>query len=85
MKTNKSIIGDILNSISDSEAKEIENKMLVAAKIDEAMKTKGWEKRDLINAMGKKNQSEVTRWLSGTHNFTADLLTELGEVLGVNL
>ena len=84
METNKSIVGDILNTISESDTKKIENKMLIAAKIDEAMKAKGWRKIDLMNAMGKKNQSEVTRWLSGTHNFTADLLTDLGEVLSVN-
>ncbi len=42
------------------------------------------EKKDLIKALGKTNQSEVTKWLSGTHNFTVDLLTDLGRVLEVN-
>ena len=36
-------------------------------------------------AMGKSNPSEVTRWLSGTHNFTIDTLTDLGLALDVDL
>lgn len=59
--------------------------MLLAAKIDDAMKAKGWKKKDLMLAMGKRNQSEITRWLSGTHNFTSDLLSDLGMVLNTNL
>lgn len=83
MKSTKTdILSDILSSISPNEAKRVENKMMLAAKIDEAMKAKGWKKKDLMQAMGKKNQSEITRWLSGTHNFTCDLLTDLGVVLG---
>ena len=34
-----------------------------------------------MEALGKKNPSEITRWLSGTHNFTTDTLTDLGRVL----
>jgi len=84
MKSTKSIIGEILESISPTEANRIENKMLLAAKIDDAMKAKGWKKRDLMLAMSKRNQSEITRWLSGTHNFTSDLLSDLGMVLNTN-
>jgi len=78
-------ISDVLSSISPQEAKRIENRMLVAAKIDDAMKAKGWKNIDLISAMGKSNPSEVTRWLSGTHNFTIDTLTDLSYVLDVDL
>jgi len=38
-----------------------------------------------MHAMGKSNPSEVTRWLSGTHNFTIDTLTDLGIALDVDL
>ena len=75
----------ILASISQQEARRIENRMLIATKIDEAMKAKGWKKRDLMLAMEKSNQSEITRWLSGTHNFTVDTLTDLGLALNINL
>ena len=37
-----------------------------------------------MKALGKKTPSEITRWLSGTHNFTVDTLTDLGRVLETN-
>jgi len=39
-------ISDILSSISSQEAKRVENRMLIAAKIDDAMKAKGWKNKD---------------------------------------
>ena len=81
---NNNLIEQLLNSISPEESQRIENRMLLAAKIDDALKAKGWKKKDLMEALGKINQSEVTKWLSGTHNFTSDLLTDLGRVLNTN-
>lgn len=81
---SNNLIEELLNSLSPEESMRIENRMLIAAKIDDAIKAKGWKKKDLLIALGKTNQSEVTKWLSGTHNFTIDLLTDIGHVLGVN-
>jgi transcriptional regulator with XRE-family HTH domain len=81
---NNNLIEQLLNNISPEESQRIESRMLLAAKIDDALKAKGWKKKDLMEALGKKNQSEVTKWLSGTHNFTSDLLTDLGRVLNTN-
>ncbi len=84
-KKRKSSVGEILASITPKEARRIENRMLIASKIDEVMRTKGWGKKDLMHAVGKTNPSEITRWLSGTHNFTIDTLTDLCFVLDVDL
>jgi hypothetical protein len=81
---DNNLIEQLLNNISPEESQRIENRMLLAAKIDDALKAKGWKKKDLVEAIGKKNQSEATKWLSGTHNFTSDLLTDLGRVLNTN-
>lgn len=78
------LIEQLLNHISPEESLRIEAKMILAAKIDDALKAKGWKKKDLMIALGKKNQSEITKWLSGTHNFTIDLLTDLGRVLNTS-
>lgn len=85
MKKNVDIISEVLNSVSPFEARRVETRMLIASKISKALEEKGWKKKDLMNAMGKKNPSEITRWLSGTHNFTSDLLSDLSLVLGINL
>ncbi|MCD4772496.1 MAG: hypothetical protein K8R41_03820 [Bacteroidales bacterium] len=84
-KYNSKIIDDLLSSISPEVSRKIERKMLIAAKIDDALKVKGWKKKDLLKALDKKNPSIITKWLSGTHNFTLDTLIDLESVLDINL
>lgn len=89
-KTNQNtqkenLIDDILTSISPIEASKIEKKMLLAAKIEDALKAKGWKNQDLLKAIGKDNPSIVTKWLSGTHNFTIDTLIEIEQALDICL
>lgn len=84
-ETHKSkIIDEILDAISPAEAKRIENKMLLAAKIEDAIHAKGWKKKDLANVLNKR-PSEITKWLSGTHNFTTDTLWDIENVLDMKL
>jgi len=78
-----SIIDNLLNDISPKEQKQTERKMLLAARIDLAMKERGIKKGQLAKALGK-NPSEISKWLSGTHNFTTETLWEIGDVLGVS-
>ena len=59
--------------------------MLLAVKIADAMQAKGWNKTRLMKEMGKSNPSEITRWLSGTQNFTVDTLVDLERVLEIKL
>lgn len=82
---NSSLIDEIVESISPKEEKRIRSKMLLAAKIEDAMKAKGWNKTELLKATGQKNASVATKWFSGTHNFTHDTLFDIQEALGVNL
>lgn len=82
MKSNNmSSLEKILEEITPKEQHRTDVRMQLAAAIADAMEEKGWNKKKLMEAMGKKNPSEVTRWLSGTHNFTMDTLTDLGRVL----
>lgn len=78
------LIEDLLNEISPEELKRTERKMMLAARIDDALKAKGMKKGDLAKALDK-SPSEITKWLSGTHNFTAETLWEIGDVLDINL
>lgn len=78
-------LDSVLAAISPEEQEKTDNRMLLAAKIEDAIKAKGWKKKDFMIAMGQKNQSVITKWLSGTHNFTTDTLTDIGRVLGINL
>ncbi len=82
-KYQSSIIDNLLNEISPEEQKQTERKMLLAVRIDEVMKDQEMKKGQLAKALGK-NPSEITKWLSGTHNFTIETLWEIGDVLGVS-
>ena len=58
--------------------------MLNAEKIRKTMDAKGWNNTKLLEALNMKSPSIITKWLSGTHNFTQDTLVEIGEVLEIN-
>ncbi|MBR9778072.1 MAG: helix-turn-helix transcriptional regulator [Cytophagales bacterium] len=81
---NFDFIDDILEEISPVEMKKIEQRMLNAEKIRKAMDAKKWNNTMLLEALNMKSPSIITKWLSGTHNFTQDTLVEIGEVLGIN-
>ncbi len=80
-----SIINDILNNIPEEEVIKTEKRMAIAIKIDEAIKAKGWKKKDLASALNIENKSIISRWLSGTHNFTIDTLFDIEKVLDIKL
>jgi hypothetical protein len=79
------LIDDLLDSTDPVEQAKVDAKMLIAAKIADAMKAKSWRNTDLLRAVNKETPSIVTKWLSGTHNFTVDKLVELGHALDINL
>ncbi|MGN0194986.1 MAG: helix-turn-helix domain-containing protein [Candidatus Cryptobacteroides sp.] len=57
---------------------------IAAEQIVEAMKKRGLGKKQFAELMGR-NPSEVTKWLSGKHNFTIALLQEISEALGSDI
>lgn len=58
-----------------------QKRMLLAARLKDILAELGWKKKDLAEKLGK-NPSEVTKWLSGKHNFTTDTLAEIERVTG---
>lgn len=82
---SSSLIEEIFESISPKEEKRIKSKMLLSAKIEDAMKAKGWNKTKLLKATGQMNASVATKWFSGTHNFTIDTLFNIEEALDIKL
>jgi len=83
-KYESNISLEILQELTPEEAGKIEKKMLLAAKIDNALKAKGWKKKNLAESLNKL-PSEITKWLSGTHNFTTDTLWDIERVLDIEL
>ena len=80
----KSDILQRLNRESSAIYDKVAAKMRTAARIADAMNAAGLSKSQFARKMGK-SPSEITKWLSGTHNFTIDSLQEISAVLGVEI
>jgi transcriptional regulator with XRE-family HTH domain len=83
MKNNKSarkhssaFVNQLLAETSDVEKAQINNRMSLAARLDDLISAKRWSKSEFAAKVGK-SPSEITKWLSGTQNFTIDTLTEI--------
>lgn len=82
--TMKSEIIQKLDKESSPIFDKVAAKMRTASRIADAMKAAGLSKSQFARKMGK-SPSEITKWLSGTHNFTIDSLQEISAVLGVEI
>lgn len=83
-KYNSEILSDLFAEVTPKEQKRTDIRMLLAAKIKDGMNAKGWRNRQLAEALNKKD-SVISKWLSGTHNFTSDTLSDIGDVLDIKL
>jgi transcriptional regulator with XRE-family HTH domain len=88
MKTNKeatkyssSLLKSRLANIDPLTRETIRTKMHIAARIDDLRESKGWSKSLLAEKLGKQ-PSEITKWLSGNHNFTIEVLVKIAYILG---
>ncbi|HEY3370519.1 MAG TPA: helix-turn-helix transcriptional regulator [Prolixibacteraceae bacterium] len=53
----------------------------IVDRIHEILAKQGKEQKDLALLLGK-NESEISKWMSGTHNFTINTLARIQAVLG---
>lgn len=79
-----SILNELLEEISPLEQAKERAKMTLAAAIDEALTAQGWSKSEFAKKLGK-HPSEMTKWLSGTHNFTHETLVEIAFALNMSV
>lgn len=83
-KYKSSKLQALLDELSPVEMEQSKIKMQIAARIEDFMNAKGWNKTTFAEKFDK-NPSEITKWLSGTQNFTVDVLTEIASTLGVEI
>lgn len=74
-------VRELLQSRDPLKTARARKRMLIAARIEDILQDLGWKKKDLAEKLGKK-PSEVTKWLSGTHNFTIDTLVDIEHATG---
>lgn len=82
-KHRSPILKKLLEEIPPLEKEKVRVKMLLAAKIADAIEHHGLNKLQFSQKMGVR-PSLVTKWLSGTHNFTEDTLTTICWTLDID-
>lgn len=63
---------------------EIDLSFAISNKIDALMQERGLTKKQFADQIGKR-PSEITRWLSGQHNFTISTLALLSAFFGKSI
>ena len=71
----------IVTAIPGDIHKEVDMEMAVSNRIYELMTQKGLSKAEFARSIGKR-PCEVTKWLSGQHNFTLSTLAMLSSFFG---
>lgn len=61
--------------------KQVDICVAIANRVYDLLEERGMNQRDLARALGK-TETEVSRWLSGTHNLTIATIAKIATVLG---
>lgn len=72
---------ECLAAIPEERKAEFDLSFAIATRIDEVLKRKGMTQRELAGRLGKR-ESEVSKWLTGRHNFTTNTLARISLALG---
>jgi transcriptional regulator with XRE-family HTH domain len=79
MRTNR-IMDEIRSTISPEMKLQMEMSVAIANRIYEILEAKGMTQKELARLLGK-TETEVSRWLSGTHNLTLSTICKISAAL----
>jgi ribosome-binding protein aMBF1 (putative translation factor) len=83
MKTNK-LMDEIRETMTPEMKMQMELSVSIANRIYEILEEKGMSQKDFALLMGK-TETEVSRWLSGTHNMTVSTIAKISTALGEDI
>lgn len=75
---------ELYSRIPEESRRMSSHSFAITAHINEILERKGWSKTDFAVAMGKKN-AEISKWMSGQHNFTIATIAKIESVLGEDI
>lgn len=84
MKTMKTPFRQMLDAVPADIQQEVDLEVAISNRINDLMLQRGLSKLEFAQALGKR-PSEVTKWLSGQHNFTIRTLSLLSSFFGESL
>ena len=83
MKTNK-LLDEIRQTMTPDMKRQMELSVKIANRIYEIMEERGVSQKDLARLLGK-TETEVSRWLSGTHNMTMATIAKISAALDTDI
>ena len=84
MKTTTELFSEAVSNVSEDVRLETDWSFAISHKIADALEEKGMTQKMFAKQIGK-TETEVSRWLSGTHNFTLRTIAKISSVLGMNI
>ena len=70
-----------LSAVSKEQRAEFDLSYGIAERLDAILKEKGITQHELAQRMGKRD-SEVSKWLTGRHNFTTETIARIEVAIG---
>lgn len=83
MKRN-SLMEECLQQITPEIKAEVDFSIKVSKRLFDIMEKQGLTQRELAKMLGK-NETEISRWMQGTHNFTLQTIQKIELTLGVKI
>ena len=84
MRTANISLQEIFNEIPIEKREETRLSFAISNRLAALMQERGLNKKQLAEALGKR-PNEITRWLSGEHNFTISTLAMLSTFFGKSI
>lgn len=75
---------ELRKEITPEIRKQVDMSFRIANNIYAVLERRGMDQKDLARLM-RKNESEISKWLSGTHNFTLRTIASISEALGEDI
>ena len=72
----ESVYDRIRNRTKPETRQYIQKNLAVVSEVSRLMEDKGWTQKDLAKRMGKQ-ESQISRWLTGLHNLTLKSVAQL--------
>ncbi len=76
-----SIIENRRAKVSHAVRNRVDMSFLIVDRIHAILQERGLKQKDLANMLNKK-ESEISKWMRGTHNFTIETISSIEEALG---
>lgn len=75
---------ECLAAIPASQRNEFELSFGIAERISDVLKSKGLTQKDFAHKLNKR-ESEISKWMTGRHNFTIQTIAKIELALGCKL